>query len=150
MNSLSEYAALAWVGLAVVLGAVEIATLDLTFLMLAGGALGGAVAAAFGAGFLLQLLVAILASVAMLALVRPVALRHLHSSTPESRTGIAALIGQQAIVLQRVDGHSGRIKLAGEVWSARCYDPYCVIDAGSTVDVLEIDGATAVVHATHL
>ena len=48
------------------------------------------------------------------------------------------------------DQGGGRIKLAGEVWSARAYLPGTTIEPGSTVDVFEIDGATAVVHGTEI
>jgi membrane protein implicated in regulation of membrane protease activity len=135
-----------WIGLALILGIIETTTLDLVFLMLAVGAVGGALAAAIGAPFLVQALVAIAVSVAMLGVVRPIAKRHLHQPITE-RTGVAALVGRRAIVLERVDGTSGRVKLAGEVWSARSYDG-SVIEAGASVDVVEIQGATALVFAT--
>ena len=134
-----------WIGLALILGIIETTTLDLVFLMLAVGAVGGALAAAIGAPFLVQALVAIAVSVAMLGVVRPIAKRHLHQPITE-RTGVAALVGRRAIVLERVDGTSGRVKLAGEVWSARSYDG-SVIEAGASVDVVEIQGATALVFA---
>ena len=134
-----------WVGLALILGIIETTPLDLVFLMLAVGAAGGAVAAALGAPFLVQALVAIAVSVAMLGVVRPIAKRHLHQPITE-RTGVAALVGRRAIVLERVDGTGGRVKLAGEVWSARSYDG-SVIEAGANVDVVEIQGATALVFA---
>ena len=47
------------------------------------------------------------------------------------------------VVTEQVDGHNGRIKLRGEVWSARTYDPSHVIEAGKHVEVVQIDGATA-------
>ncbi len=134
-----------WAGLALILGIIETTTLDLVFLMLAVGAGGGAVVAALGAPFLLQALVAIGVSVAMLGVVRPIAKRHLHQPITE-RTGVAALVGRRAIVLERVDGTGGRVKLAGEVWSARSYDG-SVIEVGASVDVVEIQGATALVFA---
>ena len=133
-----------WLGLAVVLGIVETTTLDLVFLMLAGGALAGAAAAAFGAPLLLQAVVAILASAALLGIVRPIARRHLHTPI-DVRTGVAALVGRDALVLQRVDAHSGQVKLAGEVWSARAFDENEVIEPGEKVQVVQIDGATALV-----
>ena len=148
MSWLEEHGWVAWLLVAAVLGTVEVATLDLLFAMLAAGAVGGAVAAGLGAPFLLSVLVALAVSVAMLVVVRPVALRHLRNSTPETRTGIAALVGREALVLERVDGHGGRVRLAGEVWSARAYDPSLVLEPGSTVDVVQIDGATAVVYGS--
>jgi membrane protein implicated in regulation of membrane protease activity len=134
-----------WTGLALILGIIETTTLDLVFLMLAVGAAGGAVVAAVGAPFLVQALAAIAVSVGMLGVVRPIAKRHLHQPITE-RTGVAALVGRRAIVLERVDGTGGRVKLAGEVWSARSYDG-SVIEAGASVDVVEIQGATALVFA---
>ena len=66
--------------------------------------------------------------------------------TPRAvRTGVAALVGTEAVVLEAVDGRDGRIKLAGEVWSARAYDGDSVFSVGQRVHVLEIDGATALV-----
>lgn len=141
---LGENAWAGWLGLAVVLGIIETTTLDLVFLMLAGGALAGAVAAAFGAPLLLSAVVAIVASAALLGVVRPVARRHLRTPL-ETRTGVAALVGRQAVVLARVDGASGQVKLGGEVWSARAFDEHEVIEPGEKVQVAEIEGATALV-----
>jgi membrane protein implicated in regulation of membrane protease activity len=134
-----------WLGLAVVLGIVETTTLDLVFLMLAGGAVAGAVAAAFGAPLLLQALVAIVASAALLGVVRPIARRHLRTPL-DTRTGVAALVGRDALVIARVDAHSGQVKLGGEVWSARAFDDHDVIEPGERVQVAQIDGATALVY----
>jgi len=133
-----------WVVAAVVLGIVEVTTLDLIFLMLAAGALAGAATALATDSVALQAVVALVVAVAMLGLVRPVALRHLRTPI-ETRTGIAALVGAKALVVERVDGHGGRVKLAGEVWSARSYDGETVLEPGASVDVVEIDGATALV-----
>jgi membrane protein implicated in regulation of membrane protease activity len=133
-----------WLGLAVVLGIVETTTMDLVFLMLAGGALAGALAAAVGAPLLLQAVVAVVATAALLGVVRPVAKRHLRTPL-EARTGVAALVGRDALVTAKVDAHSGQVKLAGEIWSARAFDDREVIEPGARVHVVEIDGATAVV-----
>ncbi|TDE09136.1 NfeD family protein [Jiangella asiatica] len=134
----------AWAGTALVLGTIELTTLDFFFLMLAIGATSGAVAAALGAEFLLQLLVAIGVSVALLGVVRPIAKRRLLKPTPSS-FGAAALVGQHGVVIERVDAHNGLIKLAGEVWTARSYDGRSIFEEGATVDVVEIRGATALV-----
>lgn len=133
-----------WVVAAVVLGIVEVTTLDLIFLMLAAGALAGAATALATDNVALQAIAALVVAVAMLGLVRPIALRHLRTPI-ETRTGVAALVGAKALVVERVDGHGGRVKLAGEVWSARSYDGETVLEPGASVDVVEIDGATALV-----
>jgi membrane protein implicated in regulation of membrane protease activity len=81
----------------------------------------------------------------MITLVRPVARRHL-TSHPQLRTGVAALIGREAVVLSAVGREPGRVRIGGEEWSARSYDPDLLIPAGTTVDVFAIEGATALVH----
>ena len=145
MDGLGGYDWAAWVGLAVLLGVVEVTTLDLTFAMLAAGALAGAATGLVTDNLLVQALVALVVAVAMLAVVRPVALRHLR--TPLAiRTGTDALVGERGLVIEAVDGQSGRIKLKGEVWSARTYDPSTSIEAGRSVEIVQIDGATALVY----
>jgi len=135
----------AWLGLAVLLGIVEVTTLDLTFAMVAAGALAGAATGLVTDNLVVQALVALVVAVAMLAVVRPVALRHLR--TPLAiRTGTDALVGERGLVIEAVDGQTGRIKLKGEVWSARTYDPSTSIEAGRSVEIVQIDGATALVY----
>ena len=133
-----------WVIIAAVLGAVEVFTLDFVFIMLAGGALTAAGVAAADGNVALQIAVAVVVALAGLGGLRPIAMRHLRS-TPEIRTGTAALVGQQAFVLEDVGPHAGRVKLNGEVWSARSYDGASTFAAGQMIDVLKIDGATALV-----
>jgi membrane protein implicated in regulation of membrane protease activity len=135
----------AWLGLATVLGIVEVTTLDLTFAMLAVGALAGTATALGTDNLVVEALVALVVAVAMLAVVRPVAIRHLR--TPLAiRTGTEALVGERALVLEPVDAHGGRVKLKGEVWSARAFDPQSNIEAGRSVEVVQIDGATVIVY----
>jgi membrane protein implicated in regulation of membrane protease activity len=146
---MGDYGWAVWVAIALVLGLVELTTLDLFFLMLAAGALAGAGMAAAGAPLLLQVVAALVVAVAMVGVVRPVALRHLRTPSA-TRTGVAALIGADAVALERVDATGGRIKLRGEIWSARTYDPSTVIEPGESVEVMQIDGATAVVYGSEL
>jgi membrane protein implicated in regulation of membrane protease activity len=127
-----------------VLVIAEVLTTSLVFAMIAGGTAAAAVVGALGAGPALQVGAFAVVSLALVGLVRPVARRHLRM--PASiRTGVAALIGAEAEVLESVDTHDGRVKLAGEVWSARSYDPGAVHDVGTVVRVVEISGATALV-----
>ncbi|MEU5578238.1 NfeD family protein [Streptomyces huasconensis] len=112
--------------------------------MLAVGAVAASVAAALGAGTVLQVVVFALVSVALIAVVRPIAARH-RAQRPELTTGVEALKGKSAVVVERVDGSGGRIKLAGEIWSARSLDSDLAYETGQQVDVVEIDGATAIV-----
>ena len=133
-----------WLIAAVVLGVAEFFTLTLAFGLLAAAALVAAVVAGFGGGLLAQVLAfAITAGVGLL-IVRPIARRQMtHPSLV--REGSYALIGKKAVVIEEVTGTQGLIKLSGEVWSGGALDEDQVIPAGTLVDVMEIEGATAIV-----
>ncbi|WP_028047847.1 NfeD family protein [Cellulomonas sp. URHE0023] len=133
-----------WVGLAVVFGILEVLSLDLVLIMFAGGCLAGAAAWALGAPVGVQIAVAALTSVLLLATLRPFLLKHLRERTPLVETNSAALVGQEAVVVSTVTVEGGRVKLNGEVWSARV-DAVQAIPPGTEVRVSRIDGATAVV-----
>ncbi len=137
---------LVWAIAALLLALGEIFTPGLFFL---GPIAVGAVVAAFvslaGPPIWLQLLVFAGSAGASLLVLRPIARAHL-SMPPALRTGTAALQGAHAVVLQRVDQHGGRIKIGGEEWSARAYMPDQVFEAGAQVEVVEIQGATALVY----
>lgn len=137
-----------WVIFAVIgvaLAAVEVLTLDLVFLMLAAGALAGAITAGVTGSAVIAIGASVIVSLGMLAAVRPIALRHLKQGSGH-KSGIQALIGRKGVVLERVDAHNGRVKIGGETWSARAYDDTEVIEPGKTVDIASIDGATAYVY----
>ncbi|WP_330176486.1 NfeD family protein [Streptomyces sp. NBC_01498] len=133
-----------WLIAAVGLGIPLVLTAMPEFGMFSAGAVAGAVVAALGGGIVAQVLVFVGVSVALIAVVRPLAARQ-GSRTTRLNTGIDALKGRQAVVLERVDGSGGRIKLAGEIWSARTLDAEQSFEPGEKVDVADIDGATAVV-----
>jgi membrane protein implicated in regulation of membrane protease activity len=149
VDGFGGYDWVAWLGIAVVLGIIEVTTLDLVFAMVAVGALAGAVTGLVTDNVLVEVLVALVVSVGMLFVVRPIALRHLR--TPHAiRTGTDALVGERGVVLEAVDAEGGRVKLKGEVWSARTFDPSHSIAAGQHVEVVQIDGATAVVYESEI
>jgi membrane protein implicated in regulation of membrane protease activity len=140
---------LVWLIAAALLGVAEYVTLTLAFGLLAAAALAAALVAGLGAPVLIQVLVFLVASGIGLLIIRPVARRQL-SRAPLVRDGSDALVGKQATVLEQVTGSGGLVKLAGEVWSARALDESQVIPPGAAVDVMEIDGATAVVYPRDL
>jgi membrane protein implicated in regulation of membrane protease activity len=134
-----------WTIVAVALALGEMATLSLFLGPIALAAVLAAVVGALGGGLALQLVAFIGGSLASLALLRPIAVRHLRTPA-RLRTGTAALVGAKAVVLERVDVHGGQVKIGGEVWSARAYDESQVIEPGVRVDVVRIEGATALVY----
>jgi len=135
-----------WILLAVVLAVGEIMTLGFFLAPFAVGALLGAVADLAGAGVIVSLVVFLLSSMLLFGFVRPIARRHMRTPA-KLRTGTAALVGQTAIVTERIanDEGSGAVKLEGELWTARAYDGDEVIEAGCRVHVIEIRGAAALV-----
>jgi membrane protein implicated in regulation of membrane protease activity len=135
---------LVWLLAAGVLAIAEALSLDLFLIMLAGAALATAGVAALGAPVAVQVGVFAIVALGMVGVVRPIAKRRLELPSAD-RTGIERLKGRSAVVIRTVDQHGGRVRLAGEEWSAESFDPHQVLPVGATVQVMEIRGATAVV-----
>ncbi|HEU4540951.1 MAG TPA: NfeD family protein [Jiangellaceae bacterium] len=140
---------LVWLAAAVVLGVAEFFTLTLGLGILAAAAVIAAVVAGLGLPLIVQVLAFVLTAAGGLLIVRPIARRHMRQP-PLTRDGSEALLGRQAVVVQEVTAFRGLVKVAGEEWSARALDESQVIPVGALVDVMEIDGATAVVYPRDL
>ena len=137
---------LIWIIVAVVLAIGEMATPGLFVLALMSvSACAASLTAALGFGFAWQVAVFVAAMIGTLAIVRPIARRHVHMPAA-IRTGTDALVGKTALVLERVDQDGGRVKIGGEEWSARSYMEDQVIEPGTRVEVARIEGATALVY----
>jgi membrane protein implicated in regulation of membrane protease activity len=135
-----------WTIVAVVLLVGEIFTPGLFVLgPVALAAVAAGIASLLGVGAVAQVIVFIAASIASVALIRPIAKSHLRMPAA-LRTGTAALTGTKALVLQRVDSDGGRVKIGGEEWSARSYMEGQVFEPGTRVEVVKIEGATALVY----
>ncbi len=134
-----------WIVLGVALAAGEVLTLGLFMAPFSIGAVGAAITSAAGGGLVPQVAIFSLLTVASFWLLRPIAKRHLRQ-TSETKTGTAALVGRTAIVVAAIEGPemAGQVRLDGEIWTARGAGLEQV-PAGTTVTVLEIQGATAVV-----
>ncbi len=136
---------LIWALLAVALAVGELLTPGLFFLgPVALAAAAAALAALLGAGTAGSLIVFIGGSLAALGVLRPIARRHIRLPAL-SRTGTDALVGRKAVVTRQVDVHGGRVRIRGEEWSARAYIDDQVLVEGQTVDIIQIEGATALV-----
>jgi membrane protein implicated in regulation of membrane protease activity len=136
---------LLWLALALAAGTAEVLSLNLIFLMVAGGGLAAAVVAAVGLGISVQVVVFAVITALLLVAARPPLLAYVRRSLPATAMNAAALVGQDAKVVVEVTPSSGRVKLAGEIWSARSVAGGYPLEVGSTVQVVRIDGATAVV-----
>lgn len=140
---------LAWMGLALLLVAVEAVTVDFVFIMLGAGALVGALAAALGAPVVIQVVVAVAVALLLIGIVRPLVKSRFLSTSASADIGSAGLTGRPARVIETVTSTDGRVRLAGETWSARVPAGHPACEPGEEVRVLDIDGATAVVTHSH-
>jgi membrane protein implicated in regulation of membrane protease activity len=135
-----------WAIVTLALAVGEIFTPGLFFLgPVALAAIAALIFAALGAGAVVQLIVFIAGSVASVAFIRPIARAHLHMPSA-LRTGTEALTGAKAVVLRRVDSDGGLVRIGGEEWSARAYMEGQVFEPGDRVEVVKIEGATALVY----
>ncbi|PFX03696.1 hypothetical protein CJ469_01570 [Nocardia farcinica] len=138
-------AAIAWLVAGILLAAAEMLVGDLTLLMIGVAALGTAgVSAAADTSVIVDAVVFGVITLVLLLGVRPV-LRRQFGTPPPVPTNVHALPGKTALVLEEVTDTAGLVKLAGEVWTARPMNQGDVFEPGTTVSVMEIDGATAVV-----
>jgi membrane protein implicated in regulation of membrane protease activity len=135
-----------WLIAGVVFAVGEMATLGFFLAPFAIGAFVATLVDLAGAGPAVSVPAFLLVSVAAFAALRPIARRH-RSMPPQIRTGTDALVGQSAMVLERIANNEGVgcVRIGGEVWTARAYDEEMEIAAGEKVRVIEIRGATALV-----
>jgi len=147
MEWLTDSPWVAWVGVALILAAIEAVTVDFVFIMLAGGALAGALAAAMGGNIAVQVIVAIIVAGLLVFVVRPIFKRTFTEGEHDHHIGASSLVGREARVLQTVTDTDGRIKLAGETWSARVAEGSSPLRPGDDVRIIAIHGATAIVAA---
>ena len=146
MDWIREHLTETWLAVAVLLGVAEMFSLDLVLAMLATGALAGVLTSLVTDLVAVQVVVALIVAVGMLAVVRPNLARRLQTG-PELRLGHGKLVGTQGMVTETVTALApGRVRLAGELWTAQPYDETLSIEPGETVEVFEIRGATAYVH----
>ena len=134
-----------WVGAALLFIVVEVVSVNLVLIMFAGGAVAAAIANLLGAPVGVQFLLFAAVSGLLLFALRPWLLRRLRKRMPLVETNAAAQVGRIGVVVAEVGPSGGRVKLVGEVWSARTGRDGIVLPVGSEARVLRIDGATAIV-----
>lgn len=144
----ANYAWIVWLVLILLFVTIEMVTLDLTFLMIAVGSVGGLISALVGAPWWLQLVITAVLAIVLLLGIRPPLLRMLRKGGDATKTNVDALLGLDGRVVSSIGENGGQVRLAnGETWTARLSpgSELRVIEPGERVLVVEIDGATAVV-----
>ncbi|MGH3489858.1 MAG: NfeD family protein [Actinopolymorphaceae bacterium] len=134
-----------WLIIALLLGLAELRSLTLYPAMGAGAALVTMLVAGFGVTAPFQLVAFVVSVLLLVVFVRPLGQQVLRKA-PLMRSGAAALVGREALVLHEITRHAGRVRIGGEEWTARPYDSSLVIPEGATVEIFAIEGATALVH----
>lgn len=138
-----------WVGwglLAAALATLELLTLDLTLLMLASGAVAGGITALIVPGlWWLQVLVAVVVAFLTLFVLRPTLLEKVRNA-PGYRSSTDSLMGSTGEATAEVTGISGEVKVEGQLWSARAFDPDMTIEPGQAIEVYDRDGVTLLVY----
>jgi len=147
MDFLQDNPWVIWLAIALALVIVEMFSLELVLLMFGVGALAAALISGIGGPIWLAVVVFAVVSAALLMLIRPSLVERLHDG-PTLAQGHQAQVGRLAVVVEPVDHLNGRVRLAGELWSARTDSEHSSFGTDEEVHVLRIDGATAVVGAT--
>lgn len=135
-----------WLGLLILFGIAEAATLGLTSVWFALGSLGGMIVAILGGTVLLQIAVfAVISGVALwLWFTRGWGQKRFNEN--RQPTNADRILGQQGYVLEEIDNHLGlgTVKADGKIWTARSVSGKN-IPAGSTVTIRSIEGVKVLV-----
>ncbi|WP_309709642.1 NfeD family protein [Pseudolysinimonas sp.] len=144
---LVEWGWVLWLALVLVFVIIEVFTLDFTFLMIAGGSLGGLVAGFFQAPIWAQIVIAGVLALLLLFVVRPPLLRAFRKGGDPTPSNVEALLGLTGTVVKEFADSRGQVKLAnGETWTSRLANELDgELVEGERVVVTSIEGATAVV-----
>ena len=137
--------AICWLAVLIVLLLVEIATLGLTTIWFAGGALVACVAALLHASIWVQIVLFLVISVLLLLFTRPVAVRYMNKNW--TKTNVDSMAGKEAVVTEDIDNlkAQGVVQVNGLEWTARAENNQDVIPKGSVVEVTRVDGVKLIV-----
>ena len=132
--------AIYWLIIFVVLLVIEFATMGLTTIWFAIGALGAIAVALIGGDLIIQLLVFFVLSVVILVSMRPFATRYINKG--RVKTNAESLIGMTGKVTEKIDNIAGKgtVVINGQEWTARTDNDIITIDEGALVEIKEISG----------
>lgn len=139
-----------WLAVLVVCVGIEIATMGLTTIWFAGGALVSAILAALNAPLWLQIVAFFVVSLILLYLTRPIAVKYFNKD--RVKTNVESLIGRQAIVISEIDNLQGigQVTVGGQEWSARSVKDDVQLPVGSVVVVRSVSGVKLIVEEKDL
>ena len=134
-----------WLIVLVVLIATEIATMGLTTIWFAAGALVAAIISLLGGNVWWQVGIGLVVSLLLLFFTRPIAVKYFNRE--RVRTNVESLVGRQAIVISEVNNlqGTGQVNISGQEWSARASSDSVIYPVGSVVNVVAISGVKLIV-----
>lgn len=124
---------------------VEAITVGLTTIWFAGGALVAAIASGLGAGILIQWVLFLIVSLALLIFTRPMAVRYMNKGVP--KTNVNSLIGERAVVIQKINNleQTGQVRLNDIEWMARTSSDEVTIPEHAIVTIEGVQGVKLIV-----
>lgn len=136
---------LIWVILLVVFVVIEVATMGLTTIWFAGGALVAAIAAALNLPVPVQIAAFLVVTIVLIFFTRPIAVRYFNKD--RVKTNAESIVGKKAIVTGAIDNikATGQVTVSGMEWSARSASDDISIEEGSIVTILAINGVKLIV-----
>ena len=134
-----------WLIFFLILVGIEIATMALTTVWFAGGALAAFLLSLFGASLETQLIVFVIVSFVLLFFTRPWAAKHVNSHV--EKTNVDSLVGKEARITSEVNNQmeTGTAVVNGQEWTARAMEEKEIYPAGTLVVVQEIRGVKLIV-----
>lgn len=134
-----------WLVVLIVSIGVEVATLGLTSIWFAGGAVVAVIVAAVHGPVWLQILLFFAVSLLLLFFTRPIAVRYFNRD--RVRTNVESMIGRQAIVTSEIDNLQGigQVTVGGQEWSARTEADGMNLQPGTVVDIVAVNGVKLIV-----
>lgn len=134
-----------WLVLLVLFIIIEIATMGLTTIWFAGGAVAAFIVSALGGNLVIQIILFLGVSSLLLIFTRPFAARYINKD--HVKTNVDGLIGEKAVVTQEIDNiqELGEVRLEGKEWMARAEESELKIPAGKVVTVVRVSGVKLIV-----
>ncbi len=139
-----QTAGLIWLAAVVAFIILEASTYQMVCVWFIVGSIGGMIASLLGAGFWIQMTVFLVISIALLILMRPIALKRLNSH--KVKTNADSLIGKKVLITETVDNAkaTGQGKVDGAQWTVRAAGN-SVIEEGTIAEIKRIEGVKLIV-----
>lgn len=134
-----------WLGLLILFLVIEIATVGLTTIWMAGGALGALILELAGLNLWWQIGAFLVVSFTMLVFTRPFVVKYINSH--HEKTNYEGIIGKVVRITEKVDNlqQTGTAVVNGLEWTTRAERDDVILDPGDLAKVVNISGVKLIV-----